>query len=127
MDRRTVADILAAHADRLNQGRAEVAASVQVSAEQLAALGPLMRVAERVQGALAPVQPSQAFVRQLGQQLIATTSHSRKAMTQRTRRAILIVAAALGSAVSIASAVGVVIWLIRRRGRRTLGVERGVT
>ena len=126
MDRRTVADILAAHADRLNQGRAEMAASPPVSAEQLSALGPLMQVAERVQGALAPVQPSPTFVRQLGQQLIATTSHSRKAMTQRTRRAILIVAAALGSAVSIASAVGVVIWLIRRRGRRTLGVERGV-
>ena len=126
MDRRTVADILAAHADKLNQERPEMAALPEVSAGQLSALEPLMRVAEHVQGALAPVQPSPAFVRQLGQQLIVATSHSRKAVTLRTRRAILIVAAALGSAVSIASAVGVMIWLIRRRGRRTLGVERGV-
>ena len=101
-------------------------ASPEVSDDQLSTLGPLMRVAERVQGALAPVQPRPAFVRQLGQQLIATTSYSRRVVTLRTRRAILIVAAALGSAVSIASAVGVVIWLIRRRGRRTLSVERGV-
>ena len=126
MDRRTIADILAAHADRLTLGRPEVQVSPEVGDDQLSTLGPLMRVAERVQGALAPVQPSPAFVRQLGQQLIATTAYSRRAVTQRTRKAILIVAAALGSAVSIASAVGVVIWLIRRRGRRTLSVGRGV-
>jgi hypothetical protein len=126
MDRRTIADILAAHADRLTWGRPQVEASPEVGDDQLSTLGPLMRVAERVQSALAPVQPSPAFVRQLGQQLIATTAYSRKAVTVRTRKAILIVAAALGSVVSIASAVGVVIWLIRRRGRRTLSVGRGV-
>jgi hypothetical protein len=119
MDEQTVADILAAHADRLVQGERGTADLPGMSAEQLSALDPLMRVAERLQIALAPVQPSPTFVRQLGQQLITTTSQSRKAMTRRTRRAILVVAAALGSAVSIASAVGIVIWLIRRRSQRS--------
>jgi hypothetical protein len=117
MDEQTVADILATHADRLNLGEREAAGLPGLSAEQLSALDPLMRVAERIQGVLAPVQPSPTFVRQLGQQLIATTSRGRKAMTQRTRRAILIVAAALGSAVSVASAVGIIIYLIRHRAR----------
>jgi len=119
MDKQTVADILAAHADRLVQGERETADLPGMSAEQLSALDPLMRVAERVHTALAPVQPSPTFVRQLGQQLIATTSQSRKAMTRRTRRAILVVAAALGSVVSLVSAVGIVIWLIRRRSQRS--------
>ena len=117
MDERTVADILAAHADKLNQGQRETATLQDVSAEQLAALGPLMRLAERVQGTLAPVQPNPTFVRQLSQQLISTASQSRKAMTQRTRNAILIVAAALGSVVSVASAVGIIVYLIRHRAR----------
>jgi len=117
MDERTVADILAAHADRLNQEQRGTTARQDVSAEQLSALEPLMRLAERVQGTLAPVQPNPTFVRQLSQQLIATASQGRKAMTRRTRNAILIVAAALGSVVSVASAVGIVIYLIRHRAR----------
>jgi len=117
MDERTVADILAAHADRLNVGQRETATLQDVSAEQLSALEPLMRLAERVQGTLAPVQPNPTFVRQLSRQLISTASQSRKAMTQRTRNAILIVAAALGSVVSVASAVGIIIYLIRHRVR----------
>lgn len=75
------------------------------------------RLAERVQAALTPVQPSPSFVRQLGKQLVVATSESRKAMTWRTRYAILVVAAALGSAVSIASAVGIIIYVIRHRTR----------
>lgn len=117
MDERTLADILAAHADRLAEGQRGDAAWQDVRSEQLAALEPLMRLAERVQGTLAPVQPNPTFVRQLSQQLISTASQSRKAMTQRTRNAILIVAAALGSVVSVASAVGIVIYLIRHRAR----------
>jgi phage-related tail fiber protein len=117
MDERTFADILAAHADKLNQGQRGTATLQDVSAEQLAALAPLMRLAERVQGTLAPVQPNPTFVHQLSQQLISTASQSRKAMTQRTRNAILIVAAALGSVVSVASAVGIIIFLIRHRAR----------
>lgn len=114
---RIVTDMLAAHADRLVGGRDEPAVSPGVSAEQLASLEALMQLAERTQRTLAPVQPSPTFVHQLGRQLIVTTAASRKAVTRRTRSAILVIAAALGSAVSIASAVGIVIYVIRHRGR----------
>jgi hypothetical protein len=113
---RIVADLLAAHADRLVEGQVE-SALPDVSAEQLASIKMLMQLAERAQRTLAPVQPSPVFVHQLGWQLIATTSASSKAVTWRTRNAILVIAAALGSAVSVASAVGIVIYMIRHRGR----------
>jgi hypothetical protein len=113
---RIVTDMLAAHADRLVGGRDDLAVSPGASAEQLASLERLMQLAERTQRTLAPVQPSPTFVHQLGRQLIVTTSASRKAVTRRTRSAILVIAAALGSAVSIASAVGIVIYVIRHRG-----------
>jgi len=114
---RIVTDMLAAHADRLVGGQGEPAVSLGASAEQLPSLDMLMQLAERTQRTLAPVQPSPTFVHQLGRQLIVTTSASRKAVTRRTRNAILVIAAALGSAVSVASAVGIVIYVIRHRGR----------
>jgi hypothetical protein len=117
MNERIVADILAAHADRLNQGQRGAAAQQGVSAELLPAVRPLMRLAERIQSALVPVQPDPAFVRRVGKQLVATSSGGRKAMNERTRKAVIIGAAALGSLVSVASAVGVVIYLVRHRGR----------
>ncbi len=117
MSDRIVTDMLAAHADRLVGGRDDLAVSLGAGAEQLASLEMLMQLAERTQRTLAPVQPSPTFVHQLGKQLIVTTSASRKAVTRRTRSAILVIAAALGSAVSIASAVGIVIYVFRHRGR----------
>ena len=114
---RIVTDMLAAHADRLVGGQGEPARLPDASAERLASVERLMQLAERTQRTLAPVQPSPTFVHQLGRQLIVTTSASRKAVTRRTRSAILVIAAALGSAVSIASAVGIVIYVIRHRGR----------
>src|SRR5512137_2719084 len=117
MKDRIAADLLAAHADRLVGGQVEPATLPDASGEQLASIQMLMQLAERTQRTLAPVQPPPAFVHQLGRQLIATTSAGRKAVTRRTRSAILVIAAALGSAVSVASAVGIVIYVIRHRGR----------
>lgn len=121
MDERVIADILAVHADRINQGRRGAAVLRDVGAEQLSSLGPLMRLAERLQSTLTPVQPDPAFVRQLGRRLITTSSEGRKVMTARTRKVIVIVAAVLGSVVSLASAVGVIIYLIRHRTRARPG------
>jgi len=117
MKDRIVADLLAAHADRLVRGQTEPATLPDASAEQLASVEMLMQLAERAQRTLAPVQPSPVFVHQLGRQLIAATSASRKTVTWRTRNAILVIAAALGSAVSVVSAVGIVIYVLRHRGR----------
>ncbi len=117
MKDRIAAEILAAHADRLNQGYQGLAAVPAIKAEQGSSLYPLMRLAERVQGALVPVQPDPAFVRQLGKQLAATANDTSRVAAGRTRRTVMFGAAVLGSAVSLASAVGLVVYLLRQRGR----------
>lgn len=113
MDDHRIEEILSAQADRLNQSQRE---SVEWpgSADELAAL---MRLAEQTQRALAPVEPSPAFVNHLGKRLISRMTKGSREMSRRARRAILIVAAALGSVVSVVSAIGVVIYLIRQRKR----------
>jgi len=113
MDERTIEEILSEQADLLIQGQRESAA-LPVNANELATL---MRLAEQIQRALAPVEPSPVFVSHLGKRLISTMTDGSRKMGRRARRAILIVAAALGSVVSVASAVGVVIYLIRHRKR----------
>jgi len=116
MDKQVIAEILAIHADRLNRGQPGLDAQ-DTSADEFASLEPLMQLAERIQAALTPVQPDPAFVRRLGKQLVFATSESRKIVTLRTRRAILVGAAALGSAVSIASALGIIAYLVHHRAR----------
>jgi len=118
MDDRIIADILSEQADRLVKGRRGTAAFPEGSAEQLPSLVPLMELAELVQGALTPVEPNPAFVSRLSRQLPDMMLEGSREMTRRARRDILIVAAALGSALSLVSAVGVIIYLIRHRGRR---------
>jgi len=118
MDDRSIADILAAQADRLNEGQRGAASFPAERPEDIESLLPLLVLAERVQGALEPVEPNPAFVHRLSRQMPALMLEGSREMNRRARRAILIVAAALGSAVSLASAVGVIIYLIRHRGRR---------
>jgi hypothetical protein len=114
MDDRRIEDILSAQADRLTQGQGDLVAP----AESVDELAVLMQLAEQTQRALAPVQPSPVFVNHLGRQLVSRMSQGSREMSRRARRAVLIVAAALGSAVSVVSAIGVVIYLIRHRNRR---------
>jgi hypothetical protein len=120
MDDRNIADILAAQADKLNQGRAaRDAASFPVDRpEDSESLAQLMELAEKVQGALTPVEPNPVFVDRLSRQLPALMLEGSREVSRRARRATLVVAAALGSAVSLISAVGVIIYLLRHRGRR---------
>jgi hypothetical protein len=114
MDDLRMEDILSAQADRLNQGKREPVAP-PASLDELTVL---MQLAEQTQRVLAPVEPSPVFVNHLGRQLVSKMSEGSREMSRRARRAVLIVAAALGSAVSVVSAVGVVIYLIRHRNRR---------
>ena len=114
MDNLGMEDILSAQADRLNQGDREPVAP-PASLDDLAVL---MQLAEQTQRVLAPVEPSPVFVNHLGRQLVSKMSEGSREMSRRARRAVLIVAAALGSVVSVVSAVGVVIYLIRHRNRR---------
>jgi hypothetical protein len=114
MDDLGIEDILSAQADRLNQGKRDLAAPP----ESLDELAVLMQLAEQTQRVLAPVEPSPVFVNHLGRQLVSKMTEGSREMSRRARRAVLIVAAALGSAVSVVSAVGVIIYLIRHRNRR---------
>ncbi len=117
MDNRIAAEILAAHADKLNQGPVKRADLPYAGYANLPSIGSLLDLAERIQAVLVPVQPDPAFVRQLGQQLVIASSTNHRATTERTRRAVVVGAAVLGSAVSLASAVGVAAYLLRHRGR----------
>jgi hypothetical protein len=114
MDELRIEDILSAQADRLNQGQRD---SVALP-EKVDELAVLMQLAEQAQRALAPVEPSPAFVNHLGRQLVSKMSDGSRQMSRQARRAVLIVAAALGSVVSVLSAIGIVIYLIRHRNRR---------
>jgi len=114
MDDLGIDDILSAQADRLNRGQRDLVAPP----ENVHELTVLMQLAEQAQRALAPVEPSPVFVNHLGRQLVSKMSDGSREMSRRARRAVLIVAAALGSVVSVVSAIGVVIYLIRHRNRR---------
>ena len=114
MDDLGMDDILSAQADRLNQGRRDLTAPPASSDE----LAVLMQLAEQTSRVLSPVEPSPVFVNHLGRQLVSRMTEGSREMSRRARRAVLVVAAALGSAVSVVSAVGVIIYLIRHRHRR---------
>jgi len=74
--------------------------------------GALMSTAERLKQALVPVDPSAAFVRRLGRELVEAARRQQE-RGQRIRRGVVIGAAALGSALSVAGVVTLV--LLRRR------------
>lgn len=114
MDDLGIEDILSEQADRLNQGKRDLAAPP----ESLDELAVLMQLAEQAQRVLSPVEPSPVFVNHLGRQLVSRMTEGSREMSRRARRAVLIVAAALGSVVSVVSAIGVIIYLIRHRNRR---------
>ncbi|MDH7484806.1 MAG: hypothetical protein QHJ81_00860 [Anaerolineae bacterium] len=122
MDERMLTEILAAHADQLAQGKtrqAEYLALFPGSREELA---PLLELAERLKDTLASVQPTQAFRQRLHQKLL-TIARQRLAAAlprerPRWRQPWVIGAAALGSALSLASAIGVIAYL--RRSKATV-------
>ncbi|MBN1887305.1 MAG: hypothetical protein JW850_04925 [Thermoflexales bacterium] len=115
-DRPSIEDILTAHADALARGQAGPAAWLE-DVDNGEVLRSLLSVAELVQEALVPVQPKPAFMRRLGQQLLSSSRQGRKILTARARRAALVGAAALGSLVSVASAIGLVVYILRHRVR----------
>ncbi|GAB4422657.1 MAG: hypothetical protein Kow0031_00660 [Anaerolineae bacterium] len=76
MDRRTLKDILAAHADQLlgDPCSSDVSRLLQEPDDELA---PLLSVAERVQSTLKPISPTHEFEQELKRQLL-TTAHLRQ-------------------------------------------------
>ena len=116
MDKKRVAEVMAAHAEGL-AGRRETMQQIHLTSRERRRLTPLFQVAERLQQNMQPVSPSAAFVHSLGKEL-ADNAKRQIAMTRRLRRAVLIGAAALGSLLSVASVVGAIVFVIVRSRAR---------
>lgn len=114
-------EILAAHAEHLAHGEDRDEEYLALFAEYRQELAPLLGIARQVKKALAQVQPSETFRRRLHQELVMA-ARQRPVVGPRQCRSIwrrpwVIGVAAIGSAVSIASALGVLAY--RRRNRET--------
>jgi len=116
MNQNQMIDILAAHADEL-AGRPGAVEGAGITVEEQGQLIPLFHIAERLQQSIRPVQPSTRFVRSLGKELV-NSAQRQVVLAQRTRRGVLIGAAAVGSLVSIASIVGAIVYVVSRSRAR---------
>lgn len=119
---RVLTEILAAHADLLVRGEAKGAQYSTLFPDYREELVPLLELAQEVRETLASVHPSEAFRRRLRQELL-TTARQRVAVPlptdrSRWRQPWVIGAAALGSVISLASAVGVIAYLRRAKATK---------
>jgi hypothetical protein len=112
MDEKRLAEVSAAHAEGLI-GYPEAMQQIHITDEEHSRLAALFELAERLQQSMQPVQPSAAFVRSLGKELVASAKRQ-ITLTKRLRRGALIGAAALGSLLSIASVVGAIVFVVAR-------------
>jgi hypothetical protein len=117
MDEKSLADILAAHADALSRGIDEEEVLAHYSDEERKRLESLLSVSRLLRAALVPVEPSAAFMRDLGETLSQRALDQGRSIARRTRQTMLLVMAALGWAISM---VGIVAFLLRRRMRRSV-------
>lgn len=110
-EKRTIT-ALAAHADKLT-GRLEAMQQANLTDEEYSQLAPLFQLAEQLHQSMPRIQPSAAFARNLGRELMEHTNRQ-FALKKRWRQVMVIGAAAVGSLVSIASLVGAFVFVIKR-------------
>ncbi|MEA3339821.1 MAG: hypothetical protein U9R15_07630 [Chloroflexota bacterium] len=112
MNEKREIEALAAHAEELI-GRPEAMQQTNLTDKERGQLAPLFQLAEQLHRSMPSVQPSAAFVRDLGNEL-RERAQRRLALKERWRRVAVIGAAVLGSLVSIASLVGAIVFVIAR-------------
>jgi hypothetical protein len=112
MKDRRADEILSAHTEALF-GHPEEFWQTDMTDEEQDELASLFTLAEQLRQSLPPVQPPAAFAHSLGKELAGSAQHQ-IAAAKRMRRSVLIGAATIGSLVSIASLVGVVLYIISR-------------
>ena len=116
MKEKVLAEILAAHADQLKKGQGKVSDYLAMFPDYWEELSPLLETAEKVKQVLEPVEPAPAFCQSLREDLLAAGQRRlAEGVPQLARshgRQIIIRAAALGSAVSVAGAIA---YFIRSR------------
>jgi hypothetical protein len=109
MDTQVEREILAAHSDRLNAGLRGPAAYPPMTSAQRYSLGPLLQLAEWLSEAFVMVEPAPTFVQILGQELVMASARSQLSLFERYRKAILVMVATVGSALSL---VGLVLFYL---------------
>lgn len=77
MDRKTLKELLAAHADQLLNGQAGSGDYSGLLRDPDQELAPLLSVAERIESTLKPISPTSEFEQELKRQLL-TTAHLRQ-------------------------------------------------
>jgi len=116
MEEKVLAEILAAHADQLKKGQGKGSDYLVMFPEYQEKLEPLLETAEKVKEVLVPVEPTPAFCQSLHDDLLAAGQRRLAGgvpqLARSHGRQILIRAATLGSAVSVAGAIA---YLIRSR------------
>jgi len=116
MGGKVLAEILAAHAGQLKKGQGKGSDYLVMFPEYQEKLKPLLETAEKVKQVLEPVEPAPAFCRSLHDDLLVAGQRRLAEGVPRLARShgreILIRAAALGSAVSVAGAIA---YFIRSR------------
>ncbi|MFQ5812047.1 MAG: hypothetical protein ACE5I2_02465 [Anaerolineae bacterium] len=116
MEDKVLVEILAAHADQLREGQGKGSDYLAMFPDYQEKLKPLLETAEKVKQVLEPVEPAPAFCRSLHEDLLATGRRRLAGEVPQLARShgrqILIRAAAVGSAVSVAGAIA---YLIRSR------------
>ena len=114
MKRRKLAEILFTYAGERDHGGA--VEYLSLAGQEAAGLEPWVQLIERINASMLPVQPSATFVQSLGRELRRRAGQQimQRARLQRT----LLIGAAVGSIVSVASVAGAIAFvLLRRRGR----------
>ena len=118
MKRRQVADILMSHADGLVADVDNTESILRAYPDANQELGPLLRLARTVKGALVPISPEPSFVYTLQAQLAKAEIEPEPVKVQ-TGRILGIAGAAVGSLLSVA---GVILWIRQARLNRSEAV-----
>ncbi|MEA3375523.1 MAG: hypothetical protein U9R72_04925 [Chloroflexota bacterium] len=112
-----IAEALAVHGERRGD-RVFADETADLSEEERRELESLIRVAERLERRMQPVDAPPAFVKSLGKELVEA-AEQRVSERERRHRITVIGAAVAGAVVSIASVIGGVVVLIRWLRTRT--------
>lgn len=116
MEEKVLTEILAAHANQLNKGQRKGNDYLAMFPDYQEKLKPLLETAEKVKEVLEPVEPAPAFCQSLHEDLLAAgqrrLAEEIPQLPRSHRRQIIIGAAAVGSAVSVAGAIA---YFIRSR------------
>lgn len=119
MKRRKIAEVLFAYSGEPHrQGIVELPPLAEYEA---AALKPWMQLIEQLNAGMSPVQPSPTFVRNLGREL-RKRAGQQIAQRERLQRTLLI-GAAVGSIVSVASIAGAIAFVLLRRRDRAQAIQ----